>query len=182
MLSGLEITRQIQLGNIEIYPFDFGNVNPNSVNVRLGDEIMWIDDVVVDLHRKPLSMLRKPIPSEGFLLKKGNVYLASTIERIHSKCFVPVIDGRSTIGRYGLAVHITAGFGDVGFNGQFVLELEARHRDTLIRPGDMIAQVSFHEVTGEISLYNGSYQNQTGPLGPKPLGDKNGRSIFKEKQ
>lgn len=169
MLSGFEIIKQIQCGNIEIDPFDLVNVNPNSVNVRLGNEIAWIDDVTIDLHRAPISMRVETIPPEGFLLKKSQVYLGATIERISTKCFVPVIDGRSTIGRYGLAVHITAGFGDCGFNGTFTLELEARHRDTWVRPGDLIAQVSFHEIKGTIMVYNGSYQGQTGPRGPKPL-------------
>jgi dCTP deaminase len=83
--------------------------------------------------------------------------------------YVPIIDGRSTTGRYGLALHITAGVGDTHFFGVWTLELEARHRDTLVRPGDVIGQVSFETIEGELQPYTGSYANRSGPVGPKPL-------------
>lgn len=169
MLSGNEIARQIELGGIVIEPFDASQLNPNSYNCRLGNQILWLPDETLDLHVAPEAALVL-IGSEGFWLRKGNVYLASTVERIHSKLFVPCIDGRSTIGRYGVAVHITAGFGDAGFDGTFTLELEARHRDTRIYPGDQIAQVSFHVIDGlPPTLYTGNYQLQSGPRAPKNL-------------
>lgn len=168
MLSGHQIQLEVGLGGICIEPFCPEQLNPNSYNVRLGDRLLYLDETELDLHELP-RMVELAIPPEGFLLKKGEVYLGATIETIGSEYYVPVIDGRSTTGRYGLSVHITAGFGDVGFKGTFTLEIEARHRDTWIRTGDMIAQVSFHELTGRVEKYSGSYQGQTGPRGPKPL-------------
>lgn len=168
MLSGHEIQWQIYRNNICIEPFNLAQVNPNSYNVCLGPTLLYLDEVKLDLHKEP-RMVEIKIPPEGFLLKKNEVYLGSTMEVIGSEHYVPVIDGRSTIGRYGLSIHITAGFGDVGFKGTFTLEIEARHRDTLVRAGDMIAQVSFHELKGAYEMYRGSYQGQTGPRGPKPL-------------
>ncbi len=91
------------------------------------------------------------------------------MERIGSKQFVPIIDGRSTAARYGLACHVCAGFCDTGFLGHLTLELESRHRPIVVRPGDMIAQVSFETVQGEITQYSGSYGECTEPRGPKPL-------------
>ena len=167
MLSGYQI--EYLVGHeICIEPFNLAQLNPNSYNVRLGNKLLYLDELMLDLHEQP-RMIEIDIPPEGFLLLKNEVYLGSTMEVIGSDSFVPVIDGRSTIGRYGLSVHITAGFGDVGFKGTFTLEIEARHRDTLVRAGDMIAQVSFHELTGRAKKYSGSYQGQTGPRGPKPL-------------
>lgn len=168
MLSGHEIRLQVYNERITIIPFNPEQLNPNSMNVRLGDTLLYLDEVKLDLHKAP-RMVEIKIPPEGFLLKKNEVYLGSTVEVIGSDHYVPVIDGRSTIGRYGLSIHITAGFGDVGFKGTFTLEIEARHRDTLVRAGDMIAQVSFHELKGDVEKYRGSYQGQTGPRGPKPL-------------
>lgn len=169
MLSGNEIRQQVYNNRITIEPFCLPQMNPNSYNVRLGDTLMWLDDLVLDLHKQP-KLVTVKIPPEGYVLCKHHIYLAATMETIGSNFYVPVIDGRSTIGRYGLAVHITAGFGDVGFHGTFTLELEARHRNTRVYAGDMIAQVSFQEVTGIIETYKGSYQGQDLPRGPKPLG------------
>lgn len=39
MLSGLEILKQIELGNIVISNFDKSRLNPNSYNIRLGDKL-----------------------------------------------------------------------------------------------------------------------------------------------
>lgn len=182
MLSGNEIKRQLEAGNLYINPFDDRQLNPNSYNCRLGRDIIWLDEVTLDLHKKPRIQCAT-IGPEGFYLRKGNVYLASTIEVIASNKFIPCIDGRSTIGRYGIAVHITAGFGDVGFFGNLTCELEARHRDTLIHYGDLIAQISFHPVQGEITMYSGSYQNQVGPREPNQLkGWTDDERLFFEKK
>lgn len=152
-----------------IDPFVPENTNPNSVNIRLGRQFMTLDERELDLQKSPCYFTHVIPDGFSLTLKKGNVYLGHTMESIGSNRYVPIIDGRSTIGRYGVAVHITAGVGDTGFFGQFTLELEARHRDTIVRPGDLIAQVSFETVEGEITLYQGSYANRTGPCGPKPL-------------
>lgn len=169
MLSGNEIRRQVELGGIVIEPFCEEQLNPNSYNCRLGKEILMLTEETLDLHIAPAFEIQH-IGEEGFLLRKGNVYLASTLECIGSKLFIPCIDGRSTIGRYGVVVHKTAGFGDAGFNGTFTLELQAHHRDTRVHYGDLIAQVSFHAIDGlPPTLYSGSYQWQTGPRAPKNL-------------
>lgn len=167
-LTGKEIIRQVELGTIVIEPFDPAQINPNSYNVRLGNKFVLLDESRLDLHKKPKE-LHYSVGDEGVCLCKGGVLLGHTLERLGSTKFVPILDGRSTIGRYGVCVHITAGYGDIGFINQWTLELEARHRDTWIRPGDLIAQVSFETVEGEIQLYSGSYANGNGPIGPKPL-------------
>ena len=167
-LTGLEIKRQIELGHIIIDPFDPAQLNPNSYNLRLGSMLIVLDEVNLDLHKAPRED-RFTIPEEGYLLLTENVYLGHTVEIISSDLFVPIIDGRSTLGRYGMSIHITAGFGDLGFKGCFTLELEARHRNIRVYPNDLVAQVSFESVQGEIELYKGSYQDQREPRGPKPL-------------
>jgi dCTP deaminase len=53
------------------------------------------------------------IPDEGLILQPGIVYLASTVEYTETMKHVPIIQGKSSLGRLGLAVHVTAGFGDV---------------------------------------------------------------------
>ena len=71
-----------------------------------------------------------------------------------------MLDGRSSGGRYGLSVHICVGFGDIGFDGNWTLEITVEHPLRLY-PGDEIAQVSYFVPYGDTYyLYHGRYQNQ----------------------
>lgn len=75
---------------------------------------------------------------------------------------VPMLIGRSSIGRLGLAVHVTAGFGDIGFSGRWTLELLAAH-PIRVYPGMEICQISYEEIEGEVlEGYHGKYQDQRG--------------------
>jgi dCTP deaminase len=63
-----------------------------------------------------------------------------------------MIEGRSSIGRLGLFVHVTAGFGDVGFCGYWTLEMFAV-QPVKIYPGVPICQIFFHQIAGAITEY-----------------------------
>jgi dCTP deaminase len=54
-----------------------------------------------------------------------------------------MIEGRSSIGRLGLFVHVTAGFGDVGFCGFWTLEMFAV-QPVRIYAGVAICQIFYH--------------------------------------
>ena len=70
-----------------------------------------------------------------------------------------MIEGRSSIGRLGLFVHVTAGFGDVGFCGYWTLEMFAV-QPVKIYPGASICQIFFHQIAGDITEYSSDkYQN-----------------------
>lgn len=169
ILSGSEILRQINLGHIKIDPLIVENIGTNSVDVRLGEELLLIQDAVLDLKEAPGVVDRIQIPPGGFTLKKGVGYLGSTIECITTTHFVPWIDGRSTSGRYFLQTHQTAGRADCGFNGTITLELMSVHRDIWVYAGLAIAQVTFFTLDGDYVPYTGRYQHQQGPQLPKPL-------------
>src|SRR5262245_23842318 len=115
ILSGHEIRRQLG-AKIKIDPFDEANLNPNSYNLTLHNELMTYEEVVLDM-RKANRVRRLVIPDDGLVLSPNQLYLARTVERTETHGYVPMIEGRSSIGRLGLFVHITAGFGDVGFCG-----------------------------------------------------------------
>jgi len=150
ILSGHEI--QAQLGsNIVIEPFDEANLNPNSYNLTLHDELMIYEEVELDM-RKPNRVRRIEIPGEGLVIQPGHLYLGRTIERTETHQLVPMIEGRSSIGRLGLFVHVTAGFGDVGFRGFWTLEMFAV-QPVRIYPGVPICQIFYHDVRGEITEY-----------------------------
>src|SRR5262249_41679345 len=115
ILTGEEI--KAQLGkNIVIDPFDATMLNPNSYNLSLHDELLVYEEIVLDVGR-PNRYRRHVIPPEGLVLQPGQLYLGRTVERTETHNLVPMLEGRSSIGRLGLFVHVTAGFGDVGFCG-----------------------------------------------------------------
>jgi dCTP deaminase len=157
ILTGNEIKAQMG-GNIVIDPFDERLLNPNSYNLRLHNELLVYEEIVLDM-RRPNRFRRYVIPEEGLVLNPNQLYLGRTVERTETHNFVPMLEGRSSVGRLGLFVHITAGFGDVGFRGYWTLEMFAV-QPVRVYPGVPIAQIFYHAVQGEISEYHSDkYQN-----------------------
>ena len=146
ILSGDEIKRQIEMGYISISDFDESRLNPNSYNLRLSDELLLYKCGTLDMAEDNPTE-RFTIPEDGFVLFPGRLYLASTMERTATDCFVPMLEGRSSVGRLGLFIHVTAGFGDIGFDGRWTLELTVVE-PLIIYPGAEICQIYFHTVQG----------------------------------
>src|SRR3972149_11105422 len=115
ILSGQAIRERLG-SDIVIEPFDESQMNPNSHNLTLHNELMVYEEVVLDMARA--NRVRWiPIPDDGLVLNPNQLYLGRTAERTVTHNLVPQIEGRSSVGRLGLFVHVTAGFGDVGFSG-----------------------------------------------------------------
>ena len=160
ILSGREIVRHMG-EEIIIDPFDPKKVNPNSYNLTLSDELMVYDHHELDMKKKNEGHLLH-IPEEGIVLQPNKLYLGRTREYTKTKCFVPMLEGRSSIGRLGHFIHVTAGFGDVGFSGYWTLEMFCV-QPIRIYAGVEICQIYFHTVLGEADSYNGGkYQNNQG--------------------
>lgn len=156
ILSGQEIRQRLGT-DILIEPFDEARVNPNSYNLTLHNELMVYEELVLDM-AKPNRVRRIEIPAEGLILNPNQLYLGRTIERTVTHNLVPQIEGRSSVGRLGLFVHVTAGFGDVGFAGYWTLEMYSV-QPVRIYPGVPICQIIYHEITGEIEEYASKYQH-----------------------
>lgn len=159
ILSGKEI--KCRAGkDIIIEPFDEKRVNPNSYNLRLHNELMIYDTDELDM-KKPNPVKKILIPEEGLLLKPGKLYLGRTLEYTRTENVVPMLEGRSSIGRLGLSIHVTAGFGDVGFAGYWTLEIYCI-QPVRIYPNVEICQIYYHEIQGDYDRYSsGKYQNNT---------------------
>lgn len=161
ILSGLEIEKEIEKGDVVISPFDRRQLNPNSYNLRLHDELLVYDEQQLDMKKANAYHIFK-IPPAGILLEPQRVYLGRTEEFTETKNFVPMLEGRSSVGRLGLSVHITAGFGDIGFRGYWTLELHCI-QPILIYPFVEICQIYYHTLQGAYIPYqSGKYQNNTG--------------------
>ena len=163
ILSGLEIAKKAGEGKeIVIQPFDPTMVGPNSYDLRLADRLLVYEDELLDMKRasKTREIL---IPDEGFVLQPGKLYLGSTVEFTETHGYVPMLEGRSSLGRLGISIHVTAGFGDVGFKGNWTLEIHALN-PVRIYAGERICQIYYHKIEGEYIPYQGKYQGSVGVL------------------
>jgi len=152
ILSGIEINNR--LGNdIIIDPFNSKQLNPNSYNLKLHDELLVYDSQVLDMKKKN-SATKLTIPEEGLLLDSRKLYLGRTLEYTETHNLVPMLEGRSSIGRLGLFVHITAGFGDVGFKGYWTLEIFCV-QPIKVYPKTEICQIFYHSIEGKYESYEG---------------------------
>ncbi|WAW15145.1 dCTP deaminase [Peptostreptococcus equinus] len=161
ILSGKEILKNIENKNIIIEPFDKKNINPNSYNLTLGNELLVYENDELDM--KILNKTKKiVIPKEGLLLEPNKLYLGRTNEFTSTNKFVPMLEGRSSTGRLGLFIHVTAGFGDIGFAGYWTLEIFCV-QPIRIYPNVQICQIYYHDILGEYDLYSsGKYQHNKG--------------------
>lgn len=159
ILSGKEIARRMG-GDIVIQPYDPARLNPNSYNLSLYPELMVYEAGVLDM-KHPAPTRRIPIPPEGLILEPGRLYLGRTDEYTRTQNLVPMLEGRSSTGRLGLFVHVTAGFGDVGFAGYWTLEIFCV-QPVRIYPHAQVCQIHYHDLLGDFESYHsGKYQNNT---------------------
>lgn len=168
ILTSSEIKKQIEKGNIKISDFDEARLNPNSYNLRIADKVYTYKDTLLDLKTiKDAQLDEIPIPTCGLILEPDKLYLAHTYEYTETHNLVPQLDGRSSIGRAGMFVHVTAGFGDIGFCGHWTLEIKVT-QPLRIYAFQEICQISYHKVAGKVDkTYKGNYQNNTGVQGSK---------------
>lgn len=166
ILSGSEIKAQLG-GNIRIDPYSDEQLNPNSYNLTLHDELLVYEEIVLDMKR-PNRFRRLTIPKDGFVLEPNQLYLGRTIEFTETHNHVPMLEGRSSIGRLGLFVHVTAGFGDVGFCGYWTLEMFAV-QPVRIYPGVQVCQIFYHSIEGEVTEYKSSKYQHNKDIQPSLL-------------
>lgn len=167
ILSGKRILSEIEQKNIVIEPFDPKRMGPNSYNLRLHEELAVYETDLLDM--KASNQIRRiKIPHEGLVLKPNQLYLGRTVEKTETRGFVPMLEGRSSIGRLGLAVHITAGFGDVGFRGYWTLEIFAL-QPIKIYPEVEICQIFYHEIAGPYDEYKSIKYQDNRDLQPSQL-------------
>lgn len=161
ILTGPEITKATHDGRIVISPFRAEQVNPNSYNVCLGERLLTYTDEVIDPYR-PNATREIKIDEDGYVLEPHQLYLGHTQEEVGSDQYVPLLFGRSSVGRLGLFVEITAPIGDIGFHGEWTLMLSPV-RPLRVYPGMKIGQIMFFVSLGEVDLYQGKYQASAGP-------------------
>lgn len=149
ILTGSEIVRLRKIGEITIEPFCESMVNPNSYNYRLG-ELLKLPNPSED------GFIDFIIPQEGFVLTPHTLYLGHTYEKLGSTTHSMSLIGRSSIGRLGLFLQVSANLGHTGSCHCWTLELVAT-RPIRIYPKMRIGQISYWENIGLSEPYTGGY-------------------------
>jgi len=186
ILTGAVIKAEVEMGGITISPFRDEQVNGASYDIRLGGKFAvydrWVQEhsggprldfyctkKVLDIKKeKDFAVTVYEIPEEGLVLQPGILYLMHTLEVVRTNKYEPVLDGKSSVGRLGVFIHVTAAFGDPFFEGQYTLEVMAVH-PIRIYAGIRVGQMRFHTLVGEPCDYRsrGSYVG-VDAMGPVP--------------
>ena len=176
ILSDISIRAALELGRIELDPFDPKMVQPSSVDVRVDRYFLVFENhkyALIDPKRSQPDLTKQVETDvdQPFILHPGEFVLGSTLEVVGlADDIVARLEGKSSLGRLGLLIHSTAGFVDPGFEGHLTLELSnVANLPIAIYPGMKIGQLSFYELsTAAENPYGSSeagskYHGQRGP-------------------
>jgi dCTP deaminase len=153
ILSDTRILEEMEKGTIKIVPYQRDQLGSNSYDVRLGKDLARYADKELDA-KKHNTIEHFEIPDEGYVLQPHEFYLGVTLEYTETHAHVPFLEGKSSTGRLGIDIHATAGKGDVGFCGNWTLEISVK-QPVRVYKGMPIGQLIYFPVDGEIEVkYN----------------------------
>jgi dCTP deaminase len=157
ILSDKRIKEEIDKGTIKIEPFERESLGTNSYDVHLGKFLAVYTSRELDA-RKHNAIEHFDIPEEGYVLQPGVLYLGVTQEYTETHAHVPFLEGKSSTGRLGIDIHATAGKGDVGFCGNWTLEISCK-LPVRVYEGMPVGQLIYFPVDGEIEVRYNSKKN-----------------------
>ncbi|MCI9646730.1 MAG: dCTP deaminase [Lachnospiraceae bacterium] len=173
ILSDGEIQKLIKQGCLQIRPMELSQIQPASVDIRLGNTFSVLEDSPNGIIRLSEERHYKTIHTDTYLLLPGQFVLATTMEYIAlPNNLTAFVEGRSSLGRLGLFIQ-NAGWVDPGFEGEITLELFNANRYAIeLQAGHRLGQLVFARM-GEDALhpYCGKYQGQKGATGSRVFMD-----------
>jgi len=163
ILSDIDIIRHINNNIFLVNPFNPEYLQPASVDLHLNNDLMTVDGDLID------------ISNNSYFLKPNEFILGSTIEKIKlPQNIVGHVDGRSSIGRLGILVHVSAGYIDPCFEGNVTLELcNLSNRPFELKVGQSLCQIIFEMLSSPCQRgyghedLNSKYQNSNGTVRSK---------------
>lgn len=173
VLSDGDIKSEFLSGGFKLDPWDVDNVQPASYDVHLGGTVRKYaaPGILIDCVRPQDLTFDEDCSKVGkFILKPDEFALGHTIERIELGNYLCArLEGKSSLGRLGLCVHVTAGWFDPGFHGTATIELYNFNSHPLVlEVGMPIAQFTFMYVSSTVdNLYSGAYNDQSTPRASK---------------
>ncbi len=169
ILSDKTIMSMIKNNQLLIEPIEYGQIQPASVDIRLGNTFSIVEDSSTGIITMDSEIKYKNMVSEEYILLPGQFVLATTMEYISLPNDVTAfVEGRSSLGRMGLFIQ-NAGWVDPGFEGEITLELFNANRCAIkLKHGRRIGQLVFSKMDQEAkNPYRGKYQKQRGATGSK---------------
>ena len=153
ILTDKRILEEMDKGTIKIEPYNRDDLGSNSYDVHLGKTLaVYVDDVLDAKKHNKIEYF--DIPDEGYVLEPHKFYLGVTLEYTETHAHVPFLEGKSSTGRLGIDIHATAGKGDVGFCGNWTLEISCK-QPVRVYHGMPIGKLIYFTVEGEIEVkYN----------------------------
>lgn len=191
MLSDGTIRHLLSLGRITVTDpvtgedcWSHRRVQPASLDVTLGDEFLslqhgFVDTIDPKADNTDLWYKTVATDADPFILDPGEFALGTTHEVIGlSESLIARVEGKSSVGRMGTLIHITAGFVDPGFVGQITLELaNVSSLPIKLYPGMPIGQLAFERLDRPADQpYAGKYVGQRGPVASRYHLNWNGTS------
>lgn len=177
ILSDKTIMDMLQRGILEISPLTQEQIQPASVDVRLGDTFSIVEDSPSGIITLENEIKYKTIQTDTYILLPGQFVLATTMEYFSlPDNLTAFVEGRSSLGRMGLFIQ-NAGWVDPGFKGEITLELFNANRCAIeLKAGRRVGQLVFAEMDqNALHPYNGKYQGQRGATGSRVFMDNAGQ-------
>lgn len=169
ILSDKSISKLLREKTLSIAPLSPEQLQPASVDIRLGDTFSIIEDTSSGMIRLSEEIQYKTLKTEKYLLMPGQFVLATTMEYFKlPNNLTAFVEGRSSIGRLGMFIQ-NAGWVDPGFEGEITLELYNANRCAIeLEAGRRVGQLVFAMLDQEAeTTYRGKYFGQTGATGSK---------------
>lgn len=144
ILSDKTIMKMIGEKTLVIKPLDKEQVQPASVDIRLGNTFGIVEDTSSGIMSMEKKILYKSITANSYLLLPGQFVLATTKEYFElPNDLTAFVEGRSSLGRMGLFIQ-NAGWVDPGFKGEITLELFNANRCAIeLKSGRRVGQLVF---------------------------------------
>lgn len=174
ILSDTTLKKLIESGELVISPIDDKSIQPASVDCRLGDHFLVMDDNQMGIIDLGAEIKYREIESDTITIPPHTFLLATTQEYIKvPDNLTAFVEGRSSIGRIGLFIQ-NAGWVDPGFEGRITLELyNASSMPIRLEAGKRICQLVFCTMdTKAETPYRGKYQGQGKTVGSRVFQDK----------
>ncbi len=169
ILSDKTILTKLEDKSLVIKPLSEGQVQPASVDIRLGNTFSVVEDSPSGIVTLESEIKYKTVCTDTYLILPGQFVLATTMEYFElPDNLTAFVEGRSSLGRMGLFIQ-NAGWVDPGFKGEITLELYNANRCAIeLKAGRRVGQLVFAEMDKHaLNPYNGKYQGQTGATGSK---------------
>lgn len=184
ILSDKTLKGMIATGELVVTPIDEKSIQPASIDCRLGDHFLLVEDNQMDIITLDAEIKYREITSDSITIPPHSFLLATTQEYVEvPNNLTAFVEGRSSIGRIGLFIQ-NAGWVDPGFKGRITLELyNAGSLPIKLQAGKRICQLVFCSMDQSAeNPYMGKYQGQKVTVGSRVFQDKDRNHVGLEER